>query len=48
MKALKNGSETHQKGGEQTGKVKVPGKSQKGFTTAEVTKKGTVKPCSGK
>lgn len=26
---MKNGSETHEKGGSQTGKVKVPSKTQK-------------------
>jgi len=41
---MRNGSETHGKGGEQKGPVKVPSKTQKGLTTADVTKKGTVKP----
>ncbi len=41
---MKNGSETWGKGGEQKGPVKVPSKTQKGLTTADVTKKGTVQP----
>ena len=45
---MKNGSETHGKGGKQEGPVKVPDKSQKGLTKSDVMKKGTVVPAKGK
>ena len=43
---LKNGSETHQKCGEQKGPVKVPSHTQKNDISRD-TRKGTVKPSGG-